>query len=78
MTFTIKSLDLQVLQTLDDVFGNIGLDTWREPGGRRDDDTYDVELQDAWLDILHCKVYVCYDDIHILLFPNAYSEIIIT
>ena len=80
MNVTIKAIDRTVVSTLDSIF----IDTWREPGGSRPDGKYDVILNDAWLEIHEGNIYIVGDipdsseTMHILIFPNSYSEVVIT
>ena len=49
------------------------MDSWREKMSGDD-----VVLNDAWISIINERIYINLDDeLHILLFPNGYDEIII-
>lgn len=71
MKVIIKNMDKSVLATIDQVASDMNMESWREKllGD-------DVTLNDAWLDIIHERVYINIDDdAHILLFPNSYEKI---
>ncbi len=73
MIVVIKNMDKSVLRTIDELAEDMNMQSWRE---KLDGD--DVVLNDAWIDIIHEHVYINIDDdVHILLFPNAYDEIIV-
>lgn len=73
MIVVIKNMDKSVLRTIDEIAEDMNMQSWRE---KLNGD--DVVLNDAWIDILHERVYINIDDdAHILLFPNAYDEIIV-
>lgn len=73
MIVVIKNMDKSVLRTIDQIAEDINMESWREKMSGDD-----VVLNDAWLDIAHEHAYINIDDeVHILLFPNSYDEIII-
>lgn len=73
MIVVIKNMDKSVLRTVDEIAEEMNMQSWRE---KMQGD--DVVLNDAWLDVIHERAYINIDDdAHILLFPNAYDEIII-
>lgn len=73
MKVVIKNMDKSVLRTIDEVAEDINMQSWREKL-----EGNDVILNDAWLDVINEHPYINIDDeLHILLFPNAYDEIVI-
>lgn len=73
MIVVIKNMDKSVLRTIDEIAESINMESWREKLVNND-----VVLNDAWIDIIHERIYINIgDDAHILLFPNSYDEIIV-
>lgn len=72
MIVVIKNMDKSVLRTIDEVASDMNMESWREKLVNND-----VVLNDAWLDVIHERAYINIDETRILLFPNAYDEIII-
>lgn len=75
--YTIRGLNRDTLAALDDAFCEIKLDSWRESTSENSDGTYDIILQDAWINISGGKVYIIGEDLRILLFTNTFTEIVI-
>ena len=73
MTVVIKGLNTRTLGTLDKIF----IDSWREETHPNSDGTYDIQLNDAWIEIKEEEIYIVYEDISILLFRDLFVEIII-
>lgn len=75
MDIIIKAMDRRALQELDEIFEDNGKDTWREPNGINPDGTYDVTLNDAWMEAVGCRFYIVMDDLRLLLFTSLFKEI---
>ena len=73
MTVAIKGLNPRTLTTLDNIF----IDLWREETHLNSDGTYDIQLNDAWMEIKEGEIYIIYEGISILLFRDLFVEIII-
>lgn len=73
MIVAIKGLNPRILGTLDNIF----IDSWREETHPNSDGTYDIQLNDAWMEIKEGEIYIVYEDISILLFRDLFVEIII-
>lgn len=71
MKVIIKNIDKTVLDTIDQIASEINMESWIEGISGND-----VILNDAWLDIIHERVYINIDDkTRILLFSNSYEKI---
>ena len=79
MTYQIKSIDNNVLREIDQLFDNAGISSWREHGAIPNEymNTSDIELNDAWLNIVDDKVFIRCDQISIWLFNQNYGRIVI-
>ena len=74
MVYFIKAMDRETCISLDETFDV----DWREPNGIRQDGKYDVLLNKATIEVRNNKAYICYNDVRILLFPNAYAQLILS